>query len=132
MEDSAAYVPMVATADIARVVARELQASAESGVRVLHLSASERLNMADAARILGRAIGQPDLAHVRANPTDAKAGMVQHGFSPATADLFEEMANAFTAGTIAAGFDQGPSETAPTSLEDFAPRFAEVYRQLGG
>lgn len=130
MEQSDVVVPMVATQDIAAVVARELQNAGTVGSQILHLRAAGNYTMQDAARILGAAIGKPGLQHVRSNPADAKAGMVQHGFSPAMADLFEEMAMALSDGRIAAGFANGPTETGPTSLEDFAPRFAEVYRSL--
>lgn len=130
MEKSDVVVPMVATRDIAAVVARELQNTTAGGTRVLHLRASRDYTMQDAAHILGAAIGKPGLKHVQGKPAEAKAGMVQHGISPAMADLFEEMAGALSDGRIAAGFASGPTETAPTSLEDFAPRFAEVYRSL--
>ena len=130
MEKSDIAVPMVATRDIAAVVARELQNGTASGTRVLHLRASRDYTMSDAARILGAAIGKPGLKHVQGNPAEAKAGMLQHGFSPAMAELFEEMAGALSDGRIAAGFSNGSTESAPTTLEDFAPRFAEVYRAL--
>lgn len=129
MERSDAPIAMVATRDIAAVVARELLADAAPGPRILHLRAAE-YTMHDAARILGAAIGRPDLRHVQADPAQAKAGMVEHGFSPAMADQFEEMAAALSDGRIAAGFKAGPTETAPTTLDAFAPRFAEVYRSL--
>lgn len=131
MEASDAPIPMIATQDIAAIVVRELQRVGEPpGHRPLHLRGPRLYTMAEAARILGAAIGKPGLAHVRSEPAQAKAGMVEHGFSAAMADLFEEMAVALSDGRIADGFTSGPTETTPTALEDFAPMFAAVYRGL--
>lgn len=130
MEKSDAPIPMIATQDIAAVVARELQAPAGGRGRVLHLRAGRLYTMQEAAGILGAAIGKPGLRHVQADPAQAKAGMVQHGFSQDVADLFEEMAAALSDGRIGAGFSDGPVEPTPTSLEEFSAVFAEVYTKL--
>lgn len=130
MEKSDVPIPMIATQDIAAVVARELQAPAGGKHRILHLRARRVYTMQEAAGILGAAIGKPGLKHVQADPAQAKAGMVQHGFSQNVADLFEEMAAALSDGRIAAGFSEGPLETTPTSLEDFSAVFAQVYDKL--
>lgn len=133
MERGDAPIPMIATRDIAAVVARELQKTGDgAGQRVLHLCATPFYTMQDAARILGAAIGKPGLQYVQADPAQVKAGMVQHGFSARTADLFEEMAAALSGGAIAAAFTEGPTERTPTTLEDFAPVFAAHYRALQG
>ena len=131
MEKSQTPIAMIATQDIAAVVARELQAPAQPGrQRVLHLRADRLYSQQDAASILGAAIGKPDLRHVQADPAQAKAGMVAHGFSQNVADLFEEMAAAISDGRIIAGFDAETTETTPTRLEDFAPVFAAAYSAL--
>lgn len=131
MERSDVPVAMIATQDIAAVVARELQAPAQAGrKRILHLQAPRQYTMQESASILGAAIGRPDLKHVQADPAQAKAGLVQHGISPAGADLFGEMARALSDGSIAEGFATGPTEITRTTLEDFAPVFAKAYRSL--
>lgn len=131
MEKSAAPIAMIATQDIAAVVARELQLPPQAGrQRVLHLRAARLYSQQDAAGILGVAIGKPDLKHVQADPAQAKAGMVAHGFSQSVADQFEEMAGAISDGRILAGFDAGSTEITPTRLEDFAPVFAAAYSTL--
>lgn len=130
MEQSDVVIPMVATRDIATAIARELQDPGLPGSQVLHLRAAGNYTMQDAARILGAAIGKPGLKHVRSSPAEAKAAMIEHGISLKMADLFEEMAAALSDGRIAAGFANGPTATGPTSLEDFAPQFAEFYRSV--
>lgn len=133
MERSDVPVPMIATQDIAAVVAHELQTPGQAGrKRLLHLQAPRLYTMQESAAILGAAIGKPELKHVQADPAQAKAGLVQHGISPAVAELFEEMAHALSDGSIAEGFVTGPTETARTTLEDFAPVFAQAYRSLPG
>lgn len=113
-------IPMIATADIAAVVARELVAAGAGGKRVLHLHARRFYSMADCAAVLGAAIGKPDLKHVKADPAQAKAAMIQHGFSANAAQLFEELSAAFSAGSLNGQLAAGPTEITPTPLEQFA------------
>ena len=120
MTDSSTPLPTIGTGDIAVVVARELANFTTHGKAVLHLHARRDYTQTEAAAILGRAIGKPDLKHVQADPVQAKAGMVQHGFSPNVADLFEEMSRAFSTPALSEAMKAGPTETTPTTLEDFA------------
>jgi uncharacterized protein YbjT (DUF2867 family) len=128
MDKSDVPVAMVATQDIAVVVARELANPSKRGV--LHLHAPKHYTFLEAAGILGSAIGKPDLKHVQADPAQAKAGMVQHGFSQNAADLFEEMALAMADGRIAKSFDTGPAEVVPMTLETFASVFKTAFDQM--
>ncbi|MBL8521774.1 MAG: NAD(P)H-binding protein [Betaproteobacteria bacterium] len=128
MIDSATPIPSVATADIAAVVARELVNFGTRGKAVLHLRAATMPTQAQAATILGRAVGLPDLKHVQADAAEAKAGMVQHGFSHNVADLFEQMSRAFSTPEFGVALKAGPTEITPTTLEDFARDvFAAAY-----
>jgi len=116
-------VPMVAAADIAAVVARELVEPRARGV--LHLHAPRRYSFEQAAAILGSAIGRPALRYVQAQPDQGLAALLQLGFSPDAAARMAEMARWLSAGTPATL--PGPVELTPTTLEDFAPRFREVF-----
>lgn len=128
MTASDAPIPMIGTGDIAAVVARELVNFATRGKAVLHLHAPTFYAQSEAAAILGRAIGRPDLKHVKADPEQAKAAMVQHGLSSDVADLFEEMSKALSTGAINEAVKAGPTEVTPTRLEDFAATvFKRVY-----
>lgn len=120
-------IAMVATQDIAAVVANELVQPSFKGHVVKHLLGPRSLTMPEAARILGAAIGQPDLRYVQADPAQAKAGMVQHGLSPNVADLFEEMSRALSDGRINATFTRDAASSTPTTLESFARTFAQIY-----
>jgi uncharacterized protein YbjT (DUF2867 family) len=112
--------PMVATADIAQVVARELRVSSGGGKRVLHLRAPHLYTMREATARLGAAIGKPELAYLQADPGQGKAALMQHGFSPSAASLLEEMSAAFSSGILNGEHEQGPTEITQKTLEEFA------------
>lgn len=123
LESSDVPVPMIATRDIAAVVVRELVEPAARGV--LHLHAPRHYTFQQVATVLGRAIDLPDLRHAQAESAEAKAAMLQAGFSPGAADEMEEMARWLSA--EARTQLPGPVEVTPTTLEDFAPRFRAAY-----
>lgn len=123
LERSDVPVPMVATADIAAVVVRELVESCTRGV--LHLHAPQHYTFQQVAGVLGAAIGRPDLQHVQAEHTEARAAMLDAGFSPDVADQMEEMGRWLTA-TPHTDLP-GPVEKTKMTLEVFAPRFREAY-----
>jgi uncharacterized protein YbjT (DUF2867 family) len=128
LTDSDVPIPSVATTDIAAVVVRELlRPRLDGGHRVLHLRGPRLYTQAEAAALLGRAIGRPELQHVKADAAQVKAAMRQQGISPAMADLFEQMSRAFGWPEFVAGIEAGPTEITPTSIEQFAPIFAATY-----
>lgn len=116
-------VPMVATADIATVVVRELVRPGARGV--LHLHAPQPHTFREVAAIIGTAIGQPTLPYVQVELDAGLAAMQQLGFSPDAANRMAEMARWISQGTHATPRDN--AERMPTKLEDFAPRFREAF-----
>jgi len=126
LESPQVPVPMVATADIADVVVRELVRPRARGV--LHLLAARRYTFREAAAILGRAIGRPDLPYVQVELAQALGAMTAMGFSADAAARMAELSQWLSAGTHAT--PPGPVELTPTTLEDFAPRFREVFESL--
>ncbi len=124
-------IPMIATQDIAAVVANELVRPSFKGHVVKHLLGPRSLTMPEATGILGAAIGKPDLKYVEADPAQAKAGMVQLGFSRNFADLIEEMSRALSDGRINGTFTRDAASFTPTTLESFAPVFAQAYSAGG-
>ena len=112
--------PMIAAADIAQVVARELRSPSAPGKRVLHLRSPKLYTMRESAALLGAAIGKPGLAYVQADPGQARAAMVQHGISADAAARFEEMSVAFSSGRLHGEYEKGPTELTGTAQEEFA------------
>jgi uncharacterized protein YbjT (DUF2867 family) len=117
-------VPMIATADIASVVVRELL---EAGTRgALHLHAPRHYTFAQVATILGRAIDRPDLQYVQAEPSQGLSALLAAGLSADAAERMAEMARWLSSGTHA-GALPGAVEVTPTTLEQFAPRFRAAF-----
>jgi uncharacterized protein YbjT (DUF2867 family) len=116
-------VPTVAARDIAQVVVRELLHPAARSV--LHLHAPQAYTFREVARVLGRAIGRPELEYVQAEPPQVRAAMLQAGFSANAAHLMEEMASWLSA----SGHRSlpGPVEVTTTTLEQFAPEFKVAF-----
>lgn len=126
LEASDVPVPMIAARDIAGIVVRELLQPAAHGV--LHLHAPRWYTFREVAGILGVAIGRPGLKHVQAEPAQARAAMLQAGFSADAAAKMEEMARWLS--TSARASLPGPVEVTPTTLEQFAPQFKAAFEAL--
>jgi uncharacterized protein YbjT (DUF2867 family) len=117
-----APLPMVATADIAQVVARELRTPSGTGKRVLHLRAPRLYTMRESTALLGAAINKPEVTYFQSDPQQGKTALLQQGFSANAAALLEEMSTAFSTGRLDGQYEKGPTEITPTTLERFAVR----------
>ncbi len=125
--------PMVATADIAQVVARELITPGDKGKRVLHLRAPRLYTMREVTAQLGTAIDSANLAYVQSDPQEGMATLMQLGFSASVAAQLQEMSAAFSAGSLEGEYDNGPTEVTPTTFAHFAatvfkPAFEKTSR----
>jgi len=120
-------VTMIAARDIGVVAAEALKNQDFSGVSVRELAGPRPLSMGEATRLLGRAIGKPDLPYVQFPDAGFIQGLAAAGFSEDAARLFAEMGNAFNQGLIVT---QAGSQrvTTPTTFEAFADEFAGAYR----
>lgn len=128
MEAPDARIPMVATADIAAVAARELLTPQHRGVLLLH--APRHVTPREAATALGVAIGRPDLQYVQTPAAEAKAVLREQGFSPNAADQLEALARWLSTSPVASA-TVAPVAVQPTTMEAFArERFAPAFAQL--
>ncbi len=112
--------PQIATRDIAAVAARRLLARDFNGRAVVELHGSRDYTMNESTRILGAAIGKPDLKFVQFPFADARAAMLSMGISASVADGFLEMYQGFNQGLAAPTQARSPATTTPTTLEHFA------------
>jgi uncharacterized protein YbjT (DUF2867 family) len=127
MEAPDVPMPMVATRDIAAVVADELVAPRRQGALVLHAPGSA--TMREAAAVLGAATGTPGLPYLQVAPADMKPALQAHGFSADATEQLEEMAR-WLSGAARASVAAAPVALQPTTLEDFARDvFAPAWRQ---
>jgi uncharacterized protein YbjT (DUF2867 family) len=118
--------PMIATRDIADHAAKRLAKKDFSGKGVQELLGARDVSMKEAAQILGKAIGKPDLAYVQFPYEDALKGMMGAGLSKSMAEAFVEMNQAFNEGEVKV--TRTSQNTTPTSIEDFAKEFARAYQ----
>ncbi len=119
--------PMIATIDIASEAERLLAGIGFEDKSTAELLGPRDHTLPEAARILGAAIGKPDLPYVQVTDEQAHPAMVAQGLTPHMADAMLEMYRAFNAGKIRPAEPRLPENTTPTTLEDWAPEFAGAY-----
>jgi uncharacterized protein YbjT (DUF2867 family) len=112
--------PIVHTRDIAEVAAKRLLSLDFQGHTHEFIAGAADLSMSEAAAILGKAIGKPDLAYVAFDQASAKAGMMQAGIPETIADGYNELFNALNTGEYQQGYTRTPEVTTPTTFEWFA------------
>lgn len=118
---------MIATRDIAAVVAMRLVARDFTGKTVLDLLGPRDLTLNEAITVLGRQIDKPDLKYVQFSTEDATKGMLAMGLSADVVRLFIEMAQALSERRFGAGRPRTPENTTPTTIEEFATLFAAAF-----
>lgn len=122
-------IPMIATKDIAAVAARLLLEGSFAGRAVRHLLGPRDETMSDATRILGAAVGKPDLRYVQVPEEEASKAMAGTGMSASTIEAMLEMHRAFNAGRIRVPEGRNAENTTPTTLDEFARSlFARAYQ----
>lgn len=121
-------IAMIASADIGQAAAEALAARDFSGFSVRELQGPRHLTLREVTRILGEAVGRPDLPYVRFGYDDLKAALVGMGLSESMAGLYAEMSRAFNEGRVRPTEPRGPGNTTPTRFETFAREvFAKAY-----
>jgi uncharacterized protein YbjT (DUF2867 family) len=120
-------IPMVATRDIADIAARALLRRDWQGVVVRELLGPRDLTYPEATRILGKAIGRPDVKYVQSSYDDTKKALVQVGMSESAAGLYVEMTRAFNDRKVES--HRTVESTTPTRFEDFAGELAHAYAE---
>lgn len=120
--------PMIATKDIAAYAAERLSKRDFKGKSVQELHGERDLSMAEVTKILGKAIGKPDLPYVQFSYDDAEKAMTGTGMSADVARLFIEMNKGFNEGAVKSTQPRSEHTTTPTSIEEFAAFFAKAYK----
>jgi len=120
-------IPMIATKDIAAVAADLLAKLNFSGTTVKELLGERDLTMSEVTKVFAKAIGRKEITYVQFPYEDAAKAMAQMGISKSCVDGFIEMAQSFNDRLIKPLEARSPHNTTPTSIEDFAQGFAEIY-----
>ena len=122
-----ALVTMIEARDIGDAAADALIKNDFSGVSVRDMGGPRRLTMPEATRIIGRAIGKPDLPYVQFPPDGFITGLKSNGFTDDAARLFAEMSDAFNRGVVKPQPGNAFLMT-PTTFEAFADEFARAFK----
>ena len=121
-------IPLVATRDIAAAAVPILADPTFTGHSFRELLGPRDYTPRELTRILGEAVGRPELPHVEFPYDDTRKGLEKAGISPDLARLFVEMYEAFNEGRVRPIQGRGPQTTTPTTFEAFAKEvFAPAY-----
>jgi uncharacterized protein YbjT (DUF2867 family) len=111
----------IATHDIGLFAAEQLAAGPKNqGKTVLGLFGPRDYSMVESAKILGTAIGKPDLKYTQFPYEDGRKGMISMGLSVSMANAYIEMLRAFNEGKVLSTEKREPANTGKTTLEQFA------------
>lgn len=124
-----AGIVMVAPADIAAAAAEELTTPAAPGPHVRYVASDERTPN-EIARVLGAAIGKPDLKWVAFGDAQMQAALEQRGMpAPAVASMVD-LGRSIQSGALRQDYDQHhPHALGKIKLEGFAKEFAAAYQK---
>ena len=117
----------VSPIDIAAAVVEELETPL-TGKKVLYV-ASDELTGHDTARILGTAIGKPDLKWILISNEEMLNGLKAMGMNPDIAAAMVEMFDSQHKGVLTENYYRNkPSESGKVKLADFAKEFANAFK----
>ena len=119
--------PWVSPMDIAAVIAEEMEKPFAG--RTIRYVASDEISPNATAKILGEAIGKPDLKWRVVPDEQLLNGMLAAGWNPQTAKGFVEMNAARANGVLYSDYLQNKPVLGVVKLKDFAREFAAVYHQ---
>jgi uncharacterized protein YbjT (DUF2867 family) len=121
--------PMIASRDIGAAAAEALLRLDFDGKRPRELQGAGDVTFVEVAKIVGAAIGKPDLAYKQMPAAMLKPALMQMGMSSSMAGLLLEMADALNSGHMKMLEPRSRENTTPTNLETFvADVFVPGYR----
>ncbi|MBB4807515.1 uncharacterized protein YbjT (DUF2867 family) [Chryseobacterium defluvii] len=119
-------IPLVHPKDIAKAAASELVKDTE-GKNIRYIVSDVRKS-SDIAKVLGTAIGKPELPWIEFKDEDSLNGMLQAGLPKEMAELYTEMGRGLRTGVVQKDFIEHNSPVnGGIKLEDLAKEFASRY-----
>jgi uncharacterized protein YbjT (DUF2867 family) len=115
----------VAPVDIAAAIVDEIE-NPGTGNPVVRYVASDEVSCKDTARILGEAIGKPDLQWIKIPDQQMLEGLVAFGMKP---DIAAGMVEMYSGRSWYDDYLRHRPVLGPTKVADFAKEFAAVYHQ---
>ncbi|MBI1750901.1 MAG: NmrA family NAD(P)-binding protein [Acidobacteria bacterium] len=121
--------PVIATRDIGPVAAEALLRRDWTGNTTRELLGQRDITMAEAAKVLGAAIGKPRLSYNAFPGFMAKPALTQMGLSKSVADALVEMSEAINDRRMVPLEKRSSANTTPTSIEWFTENvFAPAFQ----
>jgi uncharacterized protein YbjT (DUF2867 family) len=121
--------PMVSTEDIGIKVAEFLDRLNFKGQTVFEFGGPRSQNLIEVTKVLGGAIGKPDLKYVQLPYDEVKKGMLAMGMKPSLVELMIEMYKAFNANQCLPTQKLTADHQGKITIEQFANTFAQAYKQ---
>lgn len=115
--------------DIAAAAAEELTNPA-AGRTVRYVASDERTSD-EVARVLGAAIGRPDLRWVEFSDEQMRENLLQNGLPASTADGIVDIYISLRTGQLGEDYERHKPALGQVKLEDFAQEFAAAYQRAG-
>lgn len=126
--DGAAKILLSHPVDIAAAAAEELLKLSFKDHSVRYI-VSDETTQGEVAKVIGNAVGKPDLPWVPFSDEQSSEGMLGAGLPAAMVEKYVEMGAAMRTGKMWEHFLQTqPHEFGKTKLADFAKEFATVYQ----
>jgi len=110
--------PMIATADIAKVACEVVLDGYWQGVKVRELLGPRDYSFAEAAKLIGESVGKP-VNFVQVPAEQARQSMLSMGLGASITDKYIEMYAGLQNGTVVSEQGRNAQTTTPTPLEDF-------------
>ncbi|HSW87121.1 MAG TPA: NAD(P)H-binding protein [Rhabdochlamydiaceae bacterium] len=120
-------IPMVATQDIALKIAEFFDALKFTGSSVFEFVGPQEITMAEAAKVIGKAIGKPDLKYKQMSDEQAENEMIASGMKHQIAKLIVEMNRAFNERKIKPTQKLTEDHKGKTTFEEFCKTFSKIY-----
>ncbi len=121
-------IPMVATRDIALKLAEFFDALKFHGTSVFEFAGPQAITMGEATKMIGKAIGKPDLKYKQLSHDEAEKAMIASGMKHQIAKLFVDMNSAFNEKRILFTQQLTAEHKGKTDFEEFAKAFSQMYR----
>lgn len=116
---------MVAPLDIAIAAAEELTAAnPQSKVRYI---ASDEYTCNEVAKLIGQAIGKPNLQWLTFTDEQTKNAMLEHGRPPVITDLLVELGAAIHTGLLRSDYERHKPAPGKVKLPEFVKEYAAAY-----
>jgi uncharacterized protein YbjT (DUF2867 family) len=121
-------IAMIASRDVGAAAAESLVARDWTGFATRELLGERDLSYAEVTRLIGEAIGRPDLRYVQLPEAQVVEALTGAGLARDVAELQVELNRALSEGRVVTREGRSSANTTPTRFEDFAAELTAAVR----